>query len=84
MRLTGLRNPCLQLERLHKGLMAATLDRRAKDGSLIRKAGVMAVVEVGGEVLPGDHGCGRATCGHSKSTRPGLIGNADVLVRPFH
>ena len=51
--LTGLRNPCIQLERLHKGLMAATLGR-ATDGSLVRKAGVMAVVEVGGEVLAGD------------------------------
>ena len=53
VRLTGLRNPCVQLERLHKGLMASTLTRAA-DGSLIRKAGVMAVVEIGGEVLPGD------------------------------
>lgn len=53
IRLTGLRNPCVQLERLHKGLMAATLTRGA-DGSLVRKAGVMAVVEIGGEVLPGD------------------------------
>ena len=51
--LTGLRNPCIQLERLHKGLMAATL-RRAPDGSLVRKAGVMAVVGVGGEVFAGD------------------------------
>lgn len=53
IRLTGLRNPCVQLERLHKGLMAATLTRGA-DGSLVRKAGVMAVVEISGEVLPGD------------------------------
>ncbi len=51
--LTGLRNPCIQLERLHKGLMAATL-ASAADGSLVRKAGVMAVVEVGGEVFAGD------------------------------
>ena len=51
--LPGLRNPCVQLERLHKGLMAATL-ARAPDGSLVRKAGVMAVVETGGEVFPGD------------------------------
>lgn len=51
--LTGLRNPCIQLERLHEGLMAATL-ARAPDGSLVRKAGVMAVVEVGGEVFAGD------------------------------
>ncbi len=53
VRLTGLRNPCVQLERLGKGLMAATLTR-GDDGALIRKAGVMAVVEVGGEIVPGD------------------------------
>jgi MOSC domain-containing protein YiiM len=51
--LTGLRNPCIQLERLHKGLMQATLGRAA-DGSLVRKAGVMAIVEIGGEVMAGD------------------------------
>lgn len=53
VRLTGLRNPCVQIDRLQKGLMAATLDRAA-DGSLIRKAGVMAVVVTGGVVRPGD------------------------------
>lgn len=51
--ITGLRNPCIQLERLHKGLMAATLDRD-KGGRLIRKAGVMGIVLVGGDVLAGD------------------------------
>ncbi|WP_431282622.1 MOSC domain-containing protein [Humitalea sp. 24SJ18S-53] len=50
---TGLRNPCLQLDRFQPGLMAATLGRDA-DGRLIRKAGVMAVVIAGGDVLPGD------------------------------
>ena len=51
---TGLRNPCHQLNKLRPGLMAATLDRDA-DGHLIRKAGVMAVVIEGGTVRPGDH-----------------------------
>lgn len=51
--LTGLRNPCVQLERLHKGLMAATIGREPS-GSLVRKAGVMAIVETDGEVFPGD------------------------------
>jgi MOSC domain-containing protein YiiM len=51
--LTGLRNPCVQLERVAKGLMAAVLDRDA-DGALVRKAGVMSVVVSGGEVRPGD------------------------------
>jgi MOSC domain len=50
---TGLRNPCAQLDRIQRGLMGATLER-GKDGSLIRKAGVMAVVLAGGEVRPGD------------------------------
>lgn len=51
--ITGLRNPCAQLDRYLPGLMKATLDRAA-DGSLIRKAGVMAVVLEGGEVQPGN------------------------------
>ena len=50
---TGLRNPCKQLETIQPGLMAAVLDRDA-EGALIRKAGVMAVVIDGGEVRPGD------------------------------
>ena len=50
---TGLRNPCRQLDQFRQGLMAATLGRDAK-GGLIRKAGVMGIVIVGGTVLPGD------------------------------
>lgn len=50
---TGLRNPCAQLDRFQAGLMAAVLDRDAQ-GNLIRKAGVMAIVVVGGEVQPDD------------------------------
>ncbi|HVR91753.1 MAG TPA: MOSC domain-containing protein [Novosphingobium sp.] len=46
---TGLRNPCDQLNTLHPGLMQAVLDS-ADDGSLIRKCGVMAVVVLGGTV----------------------------------
>jgi MOSC domain-containing protein YiiM len=51
--LTGLRNPCLQLDRFQDGLMQAVLDHD-QDGNLIRKAGVMAVVITGGLVRPGD------------------------------
>lgn len=51
--LTGLRNPCQQLDRFAPGLMDAVLDRN-DDGALVRKAGVMAVVVAGGEVRPGD------------------------------
>ena len=50
---TGLRNPCVQLDEFMPGLMAATLDRDA-EGNLVRKAGVMAIVIAGGEVRPGD------------------------------
>jgi MOSC domain-containing protein YiiM len=50
---TGLRNPCMQLDGIQKGLMKAVLDR-APDGSLIRKAGIMSIVLVGGDVRAGD------------------------------
>jgi len=50
---TGLRNPCPQIEAFRPGLLAAELDRAA-DGSLIRKAGVMAVVIQGGDLHLGD------------------------------
>lgn len=50
---TGLRNPCVQLDRLQPGLMAAALGRDEK-GGLIRKTGVMSIVVVDGEVQPGD------------------------------
>jgi MOSC domain-containing protein YiiM len=51
--LTGLRNPCKQLDGIAPGLMKATLDRDA-EGALVRKAGVMAIVLEGGDVRPGD------------------------------
>jgi MOSC domain-containing protein YiiM len=53
VQLTGLRNPCSQIDKFQQGLMAAVLDRDAK-GGLVRKAGVMAVVLQGGEVRAGD------------------------------
>jgi MOSC domain-containing protein YiiM len=53
VRVTGLRNPCSQLDSIYDGLMAATLDRDAK-GALVRKAGVMCVVLRSGTVHAGD------------------------------
>jgi len=50
---TGLRNPCHQLNKLQPGLMNATLARDA-DGNLIRKAGIMGIVLADGEVREGD------------------------------
>lgn len=51
--ITGLRNPCAQIETFQPGLLKAVLGRDA-NGGLIRKAGVMAIVLAGGEVRPGD------------------------------
>jgi len=50
---TGLRNPCAQLDNIQKGLIAATFGRD-QHGNLVRKAGIMGVVLSEGEVRPGD------------------------------
>lgn len=50
---TGLRNPCRQLDDFRPGLMSAVLARDAA-GALVRKSGVMAIVLSGGVVRPGD------------------------------
>jgi MOSC domain-containing protein YiiM len=50
---TGLRNPCVQLDGIQDGLMAATLSHD-EQGRLVRKAGVMGVVVAAGEVRAGD------------------------------
>ena len=51
--ITGLRNPCTQLDGHQQGLMAAVLDRDA-EGDLVRRAGIMAVVLEAGVVRAGD------------------------------
>lgn len=51
--ITGLRNPCSQIDRFQPGLTAQVLDRDA-NGAVVRKAGVMAVVRRGGRVQAGD------------------------------
>lgn len=53
VRLTGLRNPCSQLDAFQSGLMSALIETRP-DGTLVRKAGVMGVVAAGGAVAAGD------------------------------
>lgn len=53
LEITGLRNPCTQLDGLQDGLMNAVLDRD-EAGNLVRKAGIMGVVLADGEVKPGD------------------------------
>lgn len=50
---TGLRNPCQQIDRFQPGLVKQVL---VKDdaGNIVRKTGVMAVVIADGDVRPGD------------------------------
>lgn len=51
--ITGLRNPCIQIDRFHTGLLKQLVHHDAA-GTLVRKAGIMGVVSAGGEVRPGD------------------------------
>jgi MOSC domain-containing protein YiiM len=51
--ITGLRNPCKQIDGFQQGLMEAVIERDPERG-LIRKAGVMGIVLEGGAVVPGD------------------------------
>ena len=53
VRVTGLRNPCRQIDVFQPGLLRAVLDRSA-DGTVVRRAGIMGVVEEGGWVRAGD------------------------------
>jgi len=51
--ITGLRNPCVQIDRHQAGLLSAVVARDPA-GAVVRKAGVMSIVVAGGEVAPGD------------------------------
>ena len=53
VRVTGLRNPCQQINGFEPGLLRAVLGR-AEDGTVVRKGGVMSVVVRGGVIRPGD------------------------------
>lgn len=50
---TGLRNPCLQIDNFQGGLLKQVVGL-AEDGTVVRKAGIMGVVTAGGVVRPGD------------------------------
>ncbi len=50
---TGLRNPCAQIDNFQKGLLKAVLDH-GPNGELIRKSGIMGIVLTGGLVRPDD------------------------------
>lgn len=68
--ITGLRNPCVQLDGVAEGLMAATLDRD-EQGNLVRKAGVMGIVLAG------------ATCAPATRFGSSLHPSCTALSRPF-
>jgi len=53
VRVTGLRNPCRQIDDFRRGLLKVAVTRD-DNGGLVRKTGVMGVVERGGTVEPGD------------------------------
>lgn len=53
LQVTGLRNPCVQIDRFQPGLLKAVLLRQP-NGKLIRKAGIMTIVIAGGTVRAGD------------------------------
>ena len=50
---TGLRNPCLQIDNFQDGLLKQVVGRD-EAGTIVRKAGIMSVVQAGGVVRPGD------------------------------
>lgn len=50
---TGLRNPCLQIDHFQDGLLKQVVGR-ADDGTVVRRAGIMGIVTTGGTVRPGD------------------------------
>ena len=51
--ISGIRDPCKQIDALGPGLTKAMFDRDA-EGAVLRKAGIMGVVRVGGMVRAGD------------------------------
>lgn len=53
LEVTGLRNPCAQIDRFQPGLLAAVLGR-GPNGELIRKAGIMTIVRADGAIRAGD------------------------------
>ncbi|MBT2507829.1 MOSC domain-containing protein [Streptomyces sp. ISL-98] len=51
--ITGLRNPCLQIDAFQDGLLKQVVGRDTA-GNIVRKAGIMSIVTAGGVVWPGD------------------------------
>ena len=67
--ITGLRNPCYQLDGLRPGLMAACLGRDVA-GNPERKAGVMGIVLTGGEIRAGDPVAVELPAGPQEALKP--------------
>ncbi|MGC9497520.1 MOSC domain-containing protein [Streptomyces sp. WG7] len=53
LEVTGLRNPCLQIDNFQEGLLKQVVGRD-EAGNIVRKAGIMSIVKEGGTVRPGD------------------------------
>jgi MOSC domain-containing protein YiiM len=53
LEVTGLRNPCAQIESFMPGLLSAVLCR-GENAEIVRKSGIMAIVVAGGIVRSGD------------------------------
>ena len=53
VQVTGLRNPCSQIDAFQPGLLANVVGK-AHNGEIVRKAGIMSIVLAGGEVHEGD------------------------------
>jgi MOSC domain-containing protein YiiM len=53
LEVTGLRNPCRQIDAFQDGLLKQVAGRAA-DGGVVRRAGIMSIVGEGGVVRPGD------------------------------
>jgi MOSC domain-containing protein YiiM len=53
LEVTGLRNPCLQIDAYQDGLLKQVVSRDDA-GNLVRKSGIMSIVTTGGTVRPGD------------------------------
>ena len=67
--ITGLRNPCYQLDDLQPGLMAACLGRDVV-GNPVRRAGVMGIVLTGGEIRAGDPVAVELPAGPQQALKP--------------
>ncbi|KNE81288.1 MULTISPECIES: MOSC domain-containing protein [Streptomyces] len=66
---TGLRNPCAQIDGFRDGLLKEVLGRDER-GRVVRRAGIMSIVLVGGEVRPGDRIAAEAPAGPHHPLEP--------------